>query len=403
MTRKILVAALISAIIAVLFVAGCTGEQPPAGGETTVDVIYSATGPMPMLLSTDQIDGYMAWQPFVAVATVSGIGKVVSYSQDMPPAGMWTDHTCCAFAARTDIMQQRPDLVNALSALTIAANDYIKQNPDKAAELSADWLYGKDDMTFGNVTVNSVDVLKASIPTLKFTSDPSEAWIQSNDNFVVSLRELGYITGSLKDADPATVNSELFDFGPYEQAKAMLANGSIKTPANAGTIALGYLPSDHHAALFVAVKDWQYFNDTYGIALKPASEGSGAVDTADLIVNGEKVATVKLVKGEGGSQLMTLAAQDTIQFAFVGTPPAITAIDKGTPIKILHPLQTEGSGLVVSADAPAQDWQSFIAWAKQRAAEGKPLKIASPPKGSIQDVQLRAALGDSNVVVNEAQ
>jgi len=88
MTRKILVAALISAIIAVLFVAGCTGEQPPAGGETTVDVIYSATGPMPMLLSTDQIDGYMAWQPFVAVATVIGIGKVVSSSPDMPPAGM---------------------------------------------------------------------------------------------------------------------------------------------------------------------------------------------------------------------------------------------------------------------------------------------------------------------------
>lgn len=403
MDRKILVAALISVIIAALFVAGCTGEGPSAGGETTVDVIYSATGPMPMLLSTDQIDGYMAWQPFVAVATVSGIGKVVSYSQDMPPAGMWTDHTCCAFVARTDIMQERPDLVNAFSALTIAANGYIQQNPEKAAELSADWLYGKDDMTFGDVTVNSVDVLKASIPTLKFTSDPSQPWIASNDNFVVSLRELGYITGSLKDAETAAVNSELFDFGPYEQATAMLANGSITTPADAGTIALGYLPSDHHAALFVAVKDWQYFNDTYGIALKPAREAPGAVESADLIVNGAKVATVKLVKGEGGSQLMTLAAQDTVQFAFVGTPPAITAIDKGTPIKILHPLQTEGSGLVVSADAPADDWQSFIAWAEQRAAEGKPLKIASPPKGSIQDVQLRAALGDSNVVVKEAQ
>ncbi|HRX34210.1 MAG TPA: ABC transporter substrate-binding protein, partial [Methanoregulaceae archaeon] len=111
-----------------LLFAGCvTPETPPDAG-ATVEIIYTNTGQMPMLLATDQIDGYMAWQPFVAVATVSGIGKVVSYSQDMPPAGMWTDHTCCAFAARTDIMQQRPDLVNALSALTIAANDYIKQN-----------------------------------------------------------------------------------------------------------------------------------------------------------------------------------------------------------------------------------------------------------------------------------
>ncbi|TAJ44627.1 ABC transporter substrate-binding protein [Methanofollis fontis] len=403
MTHTKTAIALVIAIVAVLCVAGCTGEQPSTGGETEVEVIYSATGPMPMLLSTDQIDGYMAWQPFVAVATVSGIGKVVSYSQDLPPAGMWTDHTCCALTAREDQIQENADLVNAFSALMIAADDYIIENPDRAAEISADWLYGGDDMTFGDVTVSSVEVLKESIPTLKFTTEPSEAWITSNDNFVVALRDLGYITGSLKDADDAEVNSKLFDFGPYEQAKAMIANGTIATPADAGTITVGYLPSDHHAPLFVAIKEWEYFEKTYGIALKPASEGSGAVDNAELFVNGVKVANVKLVKGEGGSQLMTLAAQDTLQIALVGTPPAITAIDKGTPIKILHPLQTEGSGLVVSADAPADDWQSFIAWAEQRAAEGKPLKIASPPKGSIQDVQLRAALGDSNVVVKEAQ
>ena len=35
---------------------------------------------MPMLLATKQVDGYIAWQPFVSIASKSGIGKVVALS-----------------------------------------------------------------------------------------------------------------------------------------------------------------------------------------------------------------------------------------------------------------------------------------------------------------------------------
>ncbi len=40
---------------------------------------------MPMLLATKQIDGYIAWQPFVSIGSESGIGKVVVYSGQLPP------------------------------------------------------------------------------------------------------------------------------------------------------------------------------------------------------------------------------------------------------------------------------------------------------------------------------
>jgi ABC-type nitrate/sulfonate/bicarbonate transport system substrate-binding protein len=36
-----------------------------------------------------------------------------------------------------------------------------------------------------------------------------------------------------------------------------------------------------------------------------------------------------------------------------------------------------------------------------RSAEGKPLKIAAPGKGSIQDVMLQYALKDSNITYKE--
>jgi NitT/TauT family transport system substrate-binding protein len=160
--------------------------------------------------------------------------------------------------------------------------------------------------------------------------------------------------------------------------------------------------SDHDAPLFVAIKDWKYFQDNYGFALKPQTDASGKVEKADLIVNNQKVADVKLVKGETGAQLMTLMGSNTIDFAVAGTPPTISAIDKGTPIKILFPLHTEGSALVVSAKYPVSDWNSFIALVKQRSIDGKPVKIAVP-QGSIQDVQLKYALKDSGVAVTETK
>jgi ABC-type nitrate/sulfonate/bicarbonate transport system substrate-binding protein len=56
---------------AALLAAGCT--TTPGGDQTkntTIGVLYSqGVGPMPNLIATKQIDGYIAWQPFVSIAT----------------------------------------------------------------------------------------------------------------------------------------------------------------------------------------------------------------------------------------------------------------------------------------------------------------------------------------------
>jgi len=402
--KQIMLVCLAVLLASALLVAGCVDEAPvhPPNGVSEVGIMYTATGQMPILLSTGQIDGYMVWQPFVSVAEVSGIGTVVSYSQDLPPAGAWTDHTCDALSAREDFIAANPDLVNAIAALLILSGNYVQENPDRAADISADWLFGGGDMTFGDVTISSKDVLRHSIPTIRFSTEPSEDWLQSNDRFIEALRDIGYLTGSLKDASPAEVRDTLYDFSHYEAARAMVDAGEITTPPKrTRPISIGYLPSDHDAPLFVAVKDWEYFNENFGIALKPRTTAPGKVDVVDLIVNGEIITEVRLVQGDGGAQLMTLMGTDAIQMSYAGTPPTISAVDKGMAIKILLPTQNEGSGLVVAASAPVDDWDSFIAWVDARSAEGRPLKIAAPIRGSIQDVQIKYALQDSGVVVKE--
>jgi hypothetical protein len=253
------------------------------------------------------------------------------------------------------------------------------------------------------VTVSSVDVLNDAFPTVKYTNEPSAEWIAGTKKFVNTEIELGYITSKLKNATANQLDAELFAFGPYQDAKQQLANGVIKTPPKATKqITIGYLNGDmHSAALHIALKKWQYFNDTYGVTLKPRDLTQTRPEIADLIVNGVPVAEIKLVGGDAGPQVMQMASTDVVQMGYVGVPPTVAAIDKGTPVKIIHPVNTEGSGLVADVNAPVSDWNSFVTWAQQRSAEGKPLKIAAPGKGSIQDVMLQYALKDSGIAFKE--
>jgi ABC-type nitrate/sulfonate/bicarbonate transport system substrate-binding protein len=399
-----LTAIVIVACALFLLTAGCTQPSTPTGN-TTVSILYSkGVGPLPMLLATNQIDGYIAWQPFVAVASESGVGKVISYTGDLPPAGMWKDHPCCALFTRDDFLKANPDVVNAISALTIASTDYINAHKDESADLVADWIAGKGNLTYGNVTVSSISVVHSAMPTVKYTTNPSPEWINGTTNFVNTQIDLGYITAQIKNATPEQRTAMIFNFGPYRTARAMVDNKKVVTPTPlTKPFAIGYLNGDmHSASLIVAIKKYQYFNETYGVALVPRDPSKSKPDICDLVVNGQKIAEVKLIGGDAGPQVAQLAATDAVQMGYIGTPPELAAIDKGTGIKILHPLNTEGSGVVVSASSPASDWKSFIAWVNQRSAEGKPVMMANPGKGSIQDVMLKSALKDSGVTLKEA-
>jgi ABC-type nitrate/sulfonate/bicarbonate transport system substrate-binding protein len=401
-----LVAFIIGITAMAVILAGCVNPTPPQPNvtKTEVDILYAGgVGPMPVLLSTNQVDGYIAWQPFVTIAIDSHIGQLVAYSQDLPPAGKWENHPCCVLTAREDLIQENPDLVNVMAAQTILADKWITENPDKAAADLAEFIAGSGNFTYGNVTVSSTQVLRDAIPTVNYSTDPNPQWVNQTKDFVSTQIGLGYVTGELKNTSASDMDSVLFDFGPYQKANQMIAENKIMTPPKMNTpLGVGYLKGDMHgAAIMIAVKEWKYFNDTYGIAIKPRDLNAARPDTADLIVNGVPVAEINLVAADAGPQLMQMEATDIIQIGYAGVPPAIASIDKGSPIKILMPINTEGSGLVAAINTPAKDWNSFATWAKDRSATGKPLKIAAPARGSIQDVMLKSALESSGFIVKE--
>ena len=138
-----------------------------------------------------------------------------------------------------------------------------------------------------------------------------------------------------------------------------VAGGYFLLNGSGDTVTIGYLPSDHDAALFVADSQGK-FQDT------------------------------KLVQFNNGGDLMTAMASGDVDIGYVGITPVLSSISKGVPVKVISAAQTEGSGIVVSSDSGIDDVSDL---------EGK--KIATPGEASIQHMLLTYYLKENGMSIND--
>lgn len=116
------------------------------------------------------------------------------------------------------------------------------------------------------------------------------------------------------------------------------------------TVHIGYLPSDHDAALFVA-------------------DASGMYKDSGI--------NVELHEYNNGGDLMSAMASGDLDVGYVGIAPVVSSISKNVPVKIVAGAQNEGSGLV-SHDSSITSIQDL---------KGK--TVATPGEASIQNVLLK--------------
>lgn len=124
-------------------------------------------------------------------------------------------------------------------------------------------------------------------------------------------------------------------------------------------IQVGYLHSDHHAALFAAKELKMFENENMNVQLVPFNSG------ADL---------VEALK------------QGKIDMGFCGITPVTMAIDKGASLKIVAPVNLEGSGIIVSKTSNITHPQDL---------RGK--TVAIPHNGSIQELLLHIYLDENQL------
>jgi ABC-type nitrate/sulfonate/bicarbonate transport system substrate-binding protein len=369
-------------------------DQIPA----RIDLVYcKGQSLLPMLLATGQIDGYVAWQPCLAIAEEGGIGRVVAYSQDFPPQGSWRNHPCCVLAAGGDLLREDTELVSCLAAILIIATVWVNDHPQEAAAISRDWLMGDRNYSLGSASLSSQDVFRRSFSTLRFSTKPDQEWICSFHNLVSTMTEF---LNTTEGPQTRHLNiSTFYDSRARDRAEeAINQTRRFAVYSRERRIRIGYMMSDHHTPLFAAIRRWRQFQHSFGIALRPQNEEMKRPELFDLLVGGENVREVELVSTATGQSMMALMEQGCLDMALVGITPAIGAISLGCDAKIIMPIQNEGSGLVMAADSPARSWSGFVELAKVRSLRGRPLKIADPDLGTIADVLFQSALRDSGIV-----
>ena len=129
------------------------------------------------------------------------------------------------------------------------------------------------------------------------------------------------------------------------------------------TVKIGYLPSDHDAALFVADKQGLYE---------------------------QKGIKTELVQFNNGGDLMTAMASGDVDVGYVGISPVLSSASAGVPVKVISAAQTEGSGIIVTSE-------SGISSAKDLSGK----TIATPGEASIQHVLLSYYLKQNGLSLDD--
>lgn len=130
------------------------------------------------------------------------------------------------------------------------------------------------------------------------------------------------------------------------------------------TVKIGYLPSDHDAALFVA-------------------NASGMYKDAGI--------DVKLYEYNNGGDLMSAMASGELDVGYVGISPVVSSISKNVPVKIVAGAQNEGSGLVAHSTSVSSI----------NDLKGK--TIATPGEASIQNVLLKYDLKKNGLTSSDVK
>ena len=152
-----------------------------------VDILAINLASIPQAVASGQVDAGFTAQPFVSEAVVKGYGRVLAWAEDLPVGSK--NMFINVLVARDGFARNNPELVKDLLKIHIEATEYIKNNPEKAAEIASAKLG------------TSLEVEKESIKHIGFSSTPSQENIESVLVFADALKGAGTIKNSLTRDD----------------------------------------------------------------------------------------------------------------------------------------------------------------------------------------------------------
>ncbi len=96
----------------------------------TVRLIVLKPPEMIQALDLKNIESFIAWQPYPALAVHKGGGKVLISSPDI-----WPDHPCCVLVAASQLCAERPEMIEKIKLVHRRSCEFIKTNRQEAVRV----------------------------------------------------------------------------------------------------------------------------------------------------------------------------------------------------------------------------------------------------------------------------
>jgi len=360
--RKIIIAIVIAAIVIVGIVAAAVLLNRDGKGGS---VRYLAFAPKDMkaALATNQVDAYIAWEPYVSDSVVGHVGEVLIWTEDIMP-----NHPCCVVVVRNAFLSQPNgvELAQRFVKAHIEATDWM--NAALADKTGANYTK-LVDMAVGFTSRNAT-VVEAAFEHLQFRYEMGSSFDSALEKFTNMYIDLNMTTSSkLTDRGYASVDNfvEMYANETYLEAADSIAPSAIINSES--PVHLGYLNGDLHQLAQVVAKNTEVTGtgkslfETYGVKVADA---------------------VGVPFANGGAEMDGFAAS-TVDIGYLGAPPSIIKhLNAGTGTTIIAQANVEGSGLVVGVDSGIHDLHDLM---------NKTVAVPGPPaEQSIQFLLLKIEL-----------
>ncbi len=312
---------LILIVVVSVLTLGCTQDEG-------IYVVKLSPPDMIEQFKLKQIDGFVAWEPFVTKGVGIG-GKVLMASSDI-----WKHHPCCVVAYSVEFRGE--EALKSIVWAHVKATEFINdgKNREKVIGYASEF------------TGLERDVVAKAIDNIEYTTYPDEKEFKF---YFEKLKKYGLLTRKLIDLgfkDDGEFFSDFLRKDIYESAKGM-----NDPPKYNGKVRIGYLTADlHQLALYVAVRE-------------------GYLDETGM--------DYELKQYKNGVAVMEAFKAGEIDVAYLGGAPAtLKRINDNIKIRIIAGANNEGSAIVVQKDINSIE-----------DLKGK--TIAIPGYGTVQDFLLR--------------
>lgn len=174
-----------------------TGNPNDADADILMVDLKSTANLIPSLLSK-MVDCWVGPAPHPSVAEFKKAGHIGLNSRDLPPQGDWVDFPCCVMGASQKLIDENPEIVQAMTDLLTGVAAWSNSNKKEAAKISAEWI---------GVPAEAIEK-----STIIYTTNPTPNWLSGEANFLSMLSNMNKFKDQMKDKDIAAATPLLFDF-----------------------------------------------------------------------------------------------------------------------------------------------------------------------------------------------